>query len=37
MPESNLGQILTKKSLNELDFLSGSVTISPSSVLKVLC
>ena len=37
MPEASLGPILTKKSLKEIDILSGSLTISPSSVLKVLC
>ena len=37
MPEVSFGSILTKKSLNELDILSGSVTRSPASVLKVLC
>ena len=37
MPEASLGPILTKKSLNELDISSGSVTFLPSSVLKVLC
>ena len=37
MFEASFGPTSTKKLLNELEILSCSVTISPSSVLKIFC